>query len=976
MAFRDANSHALHRTPTYKHHRCVKDATRNLLASGASNGNIIFWDISSRDGRASQERVIAAHPRTVNRINWHPQEEGLLLSASQDTTVKLWDRRGRLYHCQATYNPRSESVRDVQWHPSQAHYFAAACENGSVHLWDRRKAAGPVLKIMGHNGLVLALEWHLVEPWVLATGARDRTVKVWDLSDQSVRGGGGGGGGGGAEGGAGNANNSASTTLKETYLINTVSAVNRIKWRPGHPEQLTTTSSVQGDNMIHLWNVRHPFLPLATFDGHEDVCGSITWLDTPCLPEHAPHPISPSSITDQQQQQQQPQQQTRSSRLFGSWGAAWGESFSRHSREEGEKDDGLGHYTEYLGVWQHLVSCGRDGRVILYSLARASRPRDAVTPAVVALSVRGEMLTSFERIDSSKEFIGIVQNELTRQAPGLFAVEEEGGEGGMGGAAAVGGSEGRGGEQDDEDMIPGMLSRQASTDGRISGLQSTPPHPHHYMHPSSSLSTVLPSVAASSSTFSTAQQQTAMHRAATAPSPSTTDRLRLVSSPSSVLDPGGAAEHAASKATAAAAAAAAAVVAAAAAGGDAAAAAAASPFWLPRFLYRMDWDETSLNAAATAEIIKHLGVVSPAAGDKKRSSKSSSKKNAKHLLACPSSSPASLPETPLHFADQIAHLAKGYVLQPRGCPLPLTTSWDCHRAREDLCQHNAEVARLGGQWRMAHVWEMLGVFLPGGQEEGGREGGEGYAEEKEGGFDFATGRGVWASSSGKEGVSSQTTASSSSSSSWCLQLLRRELLSSIVEELLEEGDVQNCVALFEVIVSTGGALTGETLPDLIESKPERVREIYLDYLELLQRLALWEAANELVACGDDKYIQQLYVSNTTMYAACANCRRPTGLGTAPASDPSSGSLSSSSSPWCGKCRALVSQCALCLQPVRGVYVWCPGCGHGGHVKHLQEWFATNKECPTGCGHKCHLAAGDEGEGGGERVRSRTMSSTG
>lgn len=43
-----------------------------------------------------------------------------------------------------------------------------------------------------------------------------------------------------------------------------------------------------------------------------------------------------------------------------------------------------------------------------------------------------------------------------------------------------------------------------------------------------------------------------------------------------------------------------------------------------------------------------------------------------------------------------------------------------------------------------------------------------------------------------------------------------------------------------------------------------------------------------------------------------------------------------------------------LQPVRGVYVWCPGCSHGGHVLHLQEWFASgNRECPTGCGHQCN-----------------------
>lgn len=94
-----------------------------------------------------QERVIPAHPRTVNRINWHPQEEGILLSASQDTTIKLWDRRGRNYNCQMTFTPRSESVRDVQWNPSQIHLLAAACENGSVHLYDRRKSAAPLLRV-------------------------------------------------------------------------------------------------------------------------------------------------------------------------------------------------------------------------------------------------------------------------------------------------------------------------------------------------------------------------------------------------------------------------------------------------------------------------------------------------------------------------------------------------------------------------------------------------------------------------------------------------------------------------------------------------------------------------------------------------------------------------------------------------------------------------------------------------------------
>ena len=29
-----------------------------------------------------------------------------------------------------------------------------------------------------------------------------------------------------------------------------------------------------------------------------------------------------------------------------------------------------------------------------------------------------------------------------------------------------------------------------------------------------------------------------------------------------------------------------------------------------------------------------------------------------------------------------------------------------------------------------------------------------------------------------------------------------------------------------------------------------------------------------------------------------------------------------------------------------------GCGHGGHVLHLQRWMKEHKSCPAGCGHKC------------------------
>ena len=51
--------------------------------------------------------------------------------------------------------------------------------------------------------------------------------------------------------------------------------------------------------------------------------------------------------------------------------------------------------------------------------------------------------------------------------------------------------------------------------------------------------------------------------------------------------------------------------------------------------------------------------------------------------------------------------------------------------------------------------------------------------------------------------------------------------------------------------------------------------------------------------------------------------------------------------------ATVVICAVCRLPVRSLMLWC-WCGHGGHVHHMREWFATHTLCPANCGHQCEL----------------------
>eukprot|EP01060_Flectonema_neradi_P034503 TRINITY_DN6066_c0_g3_i1.p1 TRINITY_DN6066_c0_g3~~TRINITY_DN6066_c0_g3_i1.p1 ORF type:complete len:955 (+),score=174.72 TRINITY_DN6066_c0_g3_i1:82-2946(+) len=56
---------------------------------------------------------------------------------------------------------------------------------------------------------------------------------------------------------------------------------------------------------------------------------------------------------------------------------------------------------------------------------------------------------------------------------------------------------------------------------------------------------------------------------------------------------------------------------------------------------------------------------------------------------------------------------------------------------------------------------------------------------------------------------------------------------------------------------------------------------------------------------------------------------------------------------CNKCFAPLPKCSVCLQvtgsstdSLPAHLTWCVSCRHGGHLEHLQNWFAVHKQCPV------------------------------
>uniref|UniRef100_A0A6M2E130 Putative secreted protein n=1 Tax=Xenopsylla cheopis TaxID=163159 RepID=A0A6M2E130_XENCH len=102
-------------------------------------------------------------------------------------------------------------------------------------------------------------------------------------------------------------------------------------------------------------------------------------------------------------------------------------------------------------------------------------------------------------------------------------------------------------------------------------------------------------------------------------------------------------------------------------------------------------------------------------------------------------------------------------------------------------------------------------------------------------------------------------------------------------------------------------------------------------------MKLWISATEIIRLCWIPAISDLNQRSTTMHTNCGQCGR-----------------SLARSGWyCTHCKSMQgSKCIICHQTVRGLYVWCQSCSHGGHVNHMKEWFANQRQCPTGCGHNC------------------------
>jgi hypothetical protein len=178
-----------------------------------------------------------------------------------------------------------------------------------------------------------------------------------------------------------------------------------------------------------------------------------------------------------------------------------------------------------------------------------------------------------------------------------------------------------------------------------------------------------------------------------------------------------------------------------------------------------------------------------------------------------------------------------------------------------------------------------------------------------------------------------------------------DLVSNLLTYYESLGDVQMLATIVCVLSGRGRnsySLSGRT--NLLPVDSEEIFDSYIQrYAELLYAWNLLSLRAEL-----NKYLrrpQEETEIDATVEGGDGSRDRTPGISVVIAC-PKCGSEVNQETNFCHKCQDFAFRCSLCDNAVRGLFVVCDYCQHGGHVEHISRWFAKQEVCPTGCGCLC------------------------
>jgi len=165
------------------------------------------------------------------------------------------------------------------------------------------------------------------------------------------------------------------------------------------------------------------------------------------------------------------------------------------------------------------------------------------------------------------------------------------------------------------------------------------------------------------------------------------------------------------------------------------------------------------------------------------------------------------------------------------------------------------------------------------------------------------------------------------------------------------GDFQMLATMFCVLNGRYSKDQRPNRPSLLPKCREEVHDTYIiRYAELLYSWSLLNTRAEL-----NKHLQRRHEQNDFQFQSIEEGKQQSFDLGVKMSCPTCENEVDSRTNFCQNCMDFAFRCSICDTAVRGLFTFCEMCKHGGHLRHMVNWFSKNSFCPTGCGCQCRFS---------------------
>lgn len=163
---------------------CAVNPKFIAIVTEAAGGGAFMVLPANKPGKVEKDYpLVSGHRAAVLDIQWCPFNDNVIASASEDTTIKVWQipdggPTTAIVDPVVSLERHEKRVGIIQWHPSANNILLSAGSDTLVVIWN--VGTGEVLKaIQVHPDLLFSCEWNY-DGSKLVTTCKDKMIRVID----------------------------------------------------------------------------------------------------------------------------------------------------------------------------------------------------------------------------------------------------------------------------------------------------------------------------------------------------------------------------------------------------------------------------------------------------------------------------------------------------------------------------------------------------------------------------------------------------------------------------------------------------------------------------------------------------------------------------------------------------------------------------------------------------------------------------